>query len=394
VINVLAGSGNTDIPNNGIVNRRELQKGYYVIVGSFNMYENAQRYAKDLVKKSYSCDFAFSDRHHHYYTYVFYSDTLINVKDALLHYRKMECFKDSWILKITNNLSEKRLDATVDVNKENLNDEIRATNTSSSDSMSHLEELSENKNNQDHHHKDLSKNFNEYKVYVNPYDSLTQVSASIKVVNGENAVFLKNIESQKVESIYCPKSYSQEVEFIMEAFGYRKRVFYLDLASPVTDTTKEYVRMESDKIVIDLPMEQFNVGDIMVMYNVFFFPNSNILRAKSKYELQKLLDILKENPNTKVRIHGHVNGNSSGHITRLNEDTDDFFNPTNTEVINGSSAKLSELRAETIKYFLTRNGIEADRLETKGWGGKKMLHKEDSPLCEYNVRVEIEILEK
>jgi outer membrane protein OmpA-like peptidoglycan-associated protein len=354
------------------------------------MYENAQRFAKDLTKKSYSCDFAFSDRHHHYYTYVFYSDSLVTVKEALLHYRKMECFKDAWILKITKNLSEKRLDATVDIVKENLNDV--ETTKSSFDSIGHSEELSNHKDR--NHHKDLSKTHNEYKVYVNPYDSLTQISASIKVVNGEKAVFLKNIESQKIETIYCPKSYSQEVEFIMEAFGYRKRVFYLDLSSPITDTTKAYVRKEGDKIVIDLPMEQFKVGDIMVMYNVFFFPNTNILRTKSKYELQKLLDILKENPNAKVRIHGHVNGNSSGPITRLNEDTDDFFNPSNTEVINGSSTKLSGLRAETIKYYLMRNGVESNRLETKGWGGKKMLHKEDSPLCEYNVRVEIEILEK
>jgi outer membrane protein OmpA-like peptidoglycan-associated protein len=55
--------------------------------------------------------------------------------------------------------------------------------------------------------------------------------------------------------------------------------------------------------------------------------------------------------------------------------------------------KLSLLRADAIKLYLMKNGITADRVEVKGWGGKKMLYKEDSPNYQLNVRVEVEVLD-
>jgi len=58
-----------------------------------------------------------------------------------------------------------------------------------------------------------------------------------------------------------------------------------------------------------------------------------------------------------------------------------------------SAKKLSELRAETVRNYLIRHGISKDRMELKGWGGKKMLYKKLDPEAIKNVRVEIEILE-
>ncbi|MEQ8926423.1 MAG: hypothetical protein RLO81_11455 [Fulvivirga sp.] len=59
-----------------------------------------------------------------------------------------------------------------------------------------------------------------------------------------------------------------------------------------------------------------------------------------------------------------------------------------------SAKKLSEYRAYTIQHWLMDQGIEENRMEIKGWGGKKMLYDKHSSLAEKNVRVEIEILEE
>ena len=66
----------------------------------------------------------------------------------------------------------------------------------------------------------------------------------------------------------------------------------------------------------------------------------------------------------------------------------------NNKQTSGSAVELSKLRSETIKRYLVTQGIAADRLEVKGWGGKKMIHDEQHPLAHQNVRVEIEVIEE
>jgi outer membrane protein OmpA-like peptidoglycan-associated protein len=238
----------------------------------------------------------------------------------------------------------------------------------------------------------LTKTHNSYNIIINLHDENNQsIEATVKVVNGEAATLIGDITSNKEEVLSCPKSYSQRVQLICEPFGYHKTTFDINLTDPITDHTMQNVRTEGDKIVIDLPLLSCQKGDIMVMYNLFFYPNTNIIRQRSNFELQKLLEMLNKNPKLSITIHGHTNGNASGPITKIADNYLNVFNPSETEGINGSSKKLSELRAETIKMYLVNNGIAEDRLSIKGWGGKKMLHHEDSPLSEYNVRVEIEV---
>jgi outer membrane protein OmpA-like peptidoglycan-associated protein len=373
-------------------NRRDLEMGFYVVIGSFNVYENVQRYTKELIKTGQPCEFAFSDTHHHYYAFTYHSDSLALVKNELLKLREKINFKDAWILKINSQLKEKRLDENADLEKEKLI--VKDPSTSNTMDSSSAKDISTGHH--EHSFKTHNANFNIYKLKVNTCDSsLNPIKAHIKVANGEKSVLLKTIESQKSETISCPVLYSQIVELICEdVLGYKKRVFFLDLSSPVNDSTNSFVKIESDQIIVNLSLTPLEVGDVMTLYNVFFYPNTNILRSKSNYELQKLVEVLKNNPKWEVMINGHVNGNSSGPITRLKEDCKDLFNPTDTELIKGSALKLSELRAETIKYYLIQNSIDENRLQTKGWGGKKMLFKEDSPQHPYNIRAEIEILKE
>jgi outer membrane protein OmpA-like peptidoglycan-associated protein len=58
----------------------------------------------------------------------------------------------------------------------------------------------------------------------------------------------------------------------------------------------------------------------------------------------------------------------------------------------GSARELSFQRAETIKEYLEINGVSADRIEIKAWGGKRPLYDKHSANAKKNVRVEVEIL--
>jgi outer membrane protein OmpA-like peptidoglycan-associated protein len=204
---------------------------------------------------------------------------------------------------------------------------------------------------------------------------------------------IANIKCNQEGALHIPKKESQLVELICEVFGYHKTEIALPLGDPIALSALKNVKVDGDKISVDLTLEKVRKGDMMIMFNVFFQPNSNIMRMVSETDLKTLITIMNENPTLKIMVHGHTNGNSSGEIIKIPDDCDDFFAPKNTEHTRGSSMKLSLLRAEAIKMYLLKNGISGDRIEVKGWGGKKMLFNEDSPNYQMNVRVEIEVID-
>jgi len=66
---------------------------------------------------------------------------------------------------------------------------------------------------------------------------------------------------------------------------------------------------------------------------------------------------------------------------------------SDTKEGRGSAKRLSEERALVIKEYLVNQGIAADRMEIKAWGGNRPLYDKNHSLAQSNVRVEIEILE-
>src|SRR5690606_2318238 len=117
-----------------------------------------------------------------------------------------------------------------------------------------------------------------------------------------------------------------------------------------------------------------------------------IMRPESKYEVNSLLDMLKENTNYKIRLHGHTNGNRAGKIISMGE-SKNFFSLTDTKEGVGTAKKLSEERANVIMQYLINEGIDASRMEIKAWGGKRPIQDKNSNRANENVRVEVEILE-
>ena len=134
----------------------------------------------------------------------------------------------------------------------------------------------------------------------------------------------------------------------------------------------------------------------MTMWRVFFYIDAAIMKEESVLQLNQLLSMMKDNPNMRIRIHGHTNGNSRGEVMHLDLDDKNFFslNGTHEKTPNASAKKLSLYRAYTIQHWLMDQGIAEGRMEIRGWGGKKMLYDKHDSQADKNVRVEIEILEE
>jgi outer membrane protein OmpA-like peptidoglycan-associated protein len=235
-----------------------------------------------------------------------------------------------------------------------------------------------------------------YYIYLHAFNSSNSkpISTEVKLVDSKNSKLFDKIATNAIVPVPTQENGSRSKILVCEPFGYRKMDFDLNLDKIINDTTKSYTTVIDDTIVINLEMERYRKNDIVVMYNVFFYDDASVMLPKSKFELESLLEMMNENPNIKIRLHGHTNGGSMGKIIKLENGDNNFFTVSSkNKETYGTAAMLSKARAETIKYYLVDQGINENRVDIVGWGGKSPLYEASNPLAYKNKRVEVEIVE-
>ena len=97
----------------------------------------------------------------------------------------------------------------------------------------------------------------------------------------------------------------------------------------------------------NIPLQPIEAGAVIVLKNIFFDSKRTELKQESTVELNKLIQLLKDNPLLKILITGH---------------TDNVGRAADNEL-------LSNGRAESvIRYILASKLISKDRLQSKGMG--------------------------
>ncbi len=188
-----------------------------------------------------------------------------------------------------------------------------------------------------------------------------------------------------------PINKSGNLLVVCDQFGYRKVQLPVNFNDPIIE---DAVTLENGNIVVNFDLVRLKKGDKVVMYNVYFFNHAAIMRPESRYEVTALLDMLKEKPTSKIKIHGHTNGNDFGQIITLGDSKEYFALSSKNKEGKGSATKLSEERARIIQSYLVSQGIDINRMELKAWGGKMPIYDKDHAMAHANVRVEIEIIEE
>lgn len=218
-----------------------------------------------------------------------------------------------------------------------------------------------------------------------------EVRGNVQIIDTERAQLNDVIGSGEVKILEDPKNGTGNITVLCDVFGYRKQQIELNYQRLFES---EYVNKLSDYYVIFFDLIRYHKGDIATMYNVYFFNDAAVMRPESRYEVNSLLEMMRENPGYKIRIHGHTNGNRAGKIiSRAGDDPYYALTEANKESM-GSAKALSRERATIIKDYLISQGIDEDRMEIKAWGGKRMLYDKNGGQAKKNVRVEIEILEE
>ncbi|MFZ4400791.1 MAG: OmpA family protein [Bacteroidales bacterium] len=113
---------------------------------------------------------------------------------------------------------------------------------------------------------------------------------------------------------------------------------------------------EMKPFIKDLPLKPIQIGESVVLRNIFFETDKFELKSESKVELGKLLLLMNQNPRMKIEISGHTD-----HV--------------GTEKYNLS---LSENRAKSVYNYLIANGILNTRLTFKGYGWTNPIESNDT----------------
>ncbi len=172
--------------------------------------------------------------------------------------------------------------------------------------------------------------------------TLAPLEAKIELINNETNELVASFMSDAKDGHYlvslpAGKNYGIAVK----KDGYLFHSENIDL--PATAGYKEYVK--------DILLKKVEVGEAIVLRNIFFDYDKATLRPASTAELERLTKLLTDNPTIKIEISGH----------------------TDSQGDNAYNKKLSENRAKAVVDYLIGKGIKTERLVFAGYGEEKLI---------------------
>ena len=186
--------------------------------------------------------------------------------------------------------------------------------------------------------------------------------AEIKLVDNSRNVVLKKVQSDTNGDFELIIPYGGNFGVSTRKEGYLFNSLNFDLPE-----------FESDQEVdTHILMRRAETGSKVILKNIFFDFGKSVLRTESLGELDRIRELLEDNPGLIVQINGH---------------TDNVGNALANKI-------LSKKRADAVVDYLINNGIDASRLSAKGFGEEQPLVSNDDEIDgrEINRRTEIEII--
>jgi outer membrane protein OmpA-like peptidoglycan-associated protein len=196
------------------------------------------------------------------------------------------------------------------------------------------------------------------------YDNKTNepLEAILNLIDNEKNVILASFKSNAATGKYLvtlPSGKNYGIAVQREGYLFHSENFNLPADADYQEVTK------------DIPLKKIEIGNTIVLKNIFFDFDKATLRPESFNELDRLVKLLTENPTIKVELSAHTDSKGS-----------DEYN-----------MKLSQKRAESVVNYLIGKGISADRLIAKGYGETQPIDTNDTEEGrQNNRRVEFKIL--
>lgn len=130
--------------------------------------------------------------------------------------------------------------------------------------------------------------------------------------------------------------------------------------------------MQEKTLTRTIEMRKLTVGVTSILRNIYFDYDKARFKTESYTELNKLESMLRQNENIRVEIGGHTDAYGKWDYNK----------------------NLSQKRAEAVKDYLTKKGIDARRIKAVGYGETKPLatNDDEDDGRELNRRVEFKVI--
>ncbi|MBL0740861.1 OmpA family protein [Chryseolinea sp. Jin1] len=205
-----------------------------------------------------------------------------------------------------------------------------------------------------------------YVVTVVNAETKTPMEPKIRMVGSkDNIIVPMTPKGNGVYEFSITSAKAKDYRLSVEQEGF---VFFNQNLKIEAATTKEKTVNKT------IEMRKLVVGTYSILRNLYFDFDKATFKTDSYTELNKLEAMLNQNPSMVVEIGGHTDA-------------------VGTKEYN---QQLSQRRAQAVKDYLTKKGIDTRRIKPVGYGKSKPLASNDdeSDGRELNRRVEFKVLEK
>lgn len=354
----------------------------YVVIGAFRVLSNAERYTAMANKEGFTTQYAIHPTRNLYYVYILNTEDRKKAFNLLIKIKVETNHKDAWVYmgklgaEEVAKVEEVKPEPVIEPVKEPVivKDSVKIE-PPKIDSATIKKPEPEIK-------KPKGKPF--YFKTVSKADG-KELFGNLQLQESSNAKQYQAIKSGEIVYLEAPKNKKGTYTVTAELPGYGPIKTAFAYVNPAAEKGSQ------DESVITLTLNKAKKGDYIEFNNVHFFKNTSVLQPESQNELDGLVNLMKESPKYKIKIHGHCNGNQVRESYTMGTSTNFFaMDPTANKKETISSKDLSYARAETVRAYLVQQGVENDRITLKGEGGKVPLYPEGGTLGQYNDRIEVE----
>lgn len=169
-----------------------------------------------------------------------------------------------------------------------------------------------------------------------------------------------------------PLEEGKDYTLLVERKGYiTKRDVFSMAGKAIPQIFRKKLTMDTT-FSIAFKLDRLALNKTFVLENIYYDLDKFNIRADAAVELDKLVQILKDNPTVKIELSSHTDTRSS-----------DAYNN-----------KLSQNRAQSAVDYIVTKGIEKERLVAKGYGETRLIIKDAQTEDEHqkNRRTEFTIL--
>lgn len=196
-------------------------------------------------------------------------------------------------------------------------------------------------------------------VNKNTYEPLRGAIEIRSVVDGKVIGSTKANHQNGRYHITLPSG--QDYELLSSAYGFHTFQTHVKI---IASNFNQHVEK-------NIELEPFTVGETIILNDLNFVQSKAEMLDNAFHELNRLLLLLKENPDLIIELGGHTDGVGDADL----------------------NMKLSEDRVIVVKEFLVNSGIEDRRIELKAYGSSKPIASNNLEATrKLNRRVEITIL--